>query len=170
MTTRRRCRPVRTSARWSSGVRRRYPEVLERTGARHVVFSFTPRPGIPRCSRLLRECQRLGIDVSVMPRLFENVNGRVQGGAARCGCHCSRLRQTNPRSWQFALKHASDRLFAATMLVLLAPLLGLVALIVKLTTPGRCSTARSASAAMPLVPGLLSSARCVLGLQRSTTT
>lgn len=110
------------------------PEVLERTGARHVVFSFTRAPD-SEVLPLLRECQRIGIDVSVMPRLFENVNGRVQVEQL-AGLPLLALRQTNPRSWQFALKHASDRLFAATMLVALAPLLATIAVIVRLTTPG----------------------------------
>jgi exopolysaccharide biosynthesis polyprenyl glycosylphosphotransferase len=110
------------------------PEVLERTGARHVVFSFTRAPD-SEVLPLLRECQRLGIDVSVMPRLFENVNGRVRVEQL-AGLPLLALRQTDPRSWQFAVKHASDRLFAATMLIVLSPLLALVALIVKVTTPG----------------------------------
>ncbi len=109
-------------------------DVLERTGARHVVFSFTRAPD-SEVLPLLRECQRAGIEVSVMPRLFENVNGRVRVEQL-AGLPLLALRQTNPRSWQFAVKHASDRVFAATMLVLLAPALALIALIVRLTTPG----------------------------------
>jgi exopolysaccharide biosynthesis polyprenyl glycosylphosphotransferase len=110
------------------------PEVLERSGARHVVFSFTRAPD-SEVLPLLRECQRLGIDVSVMPRLFENVNGRVRVEQL-AGLPLLALRQTDPRSWQFAVKHASDRVIAGTALVLLAPLLGAVALAVRLTTSG----------------------------------
>lgn len=110
------------------------PDALERTGARHVVFSFTRAPD-SEVLPLLRECQRLGIDVSVMPRLFENVNGRVRVEQL-AGLPLLALRQTNPRSWQFMVKHASDRMFAATMLVALSPLLALIALLVKVTTPG----------------------------------
>lgn len=110
------------------------PEVVERTGARHVVFSFTRAPD-SEVLPLLRECQRLGIDVSVMPRLFENVNGRVRVEQL-AGLPLLALRQTDPRSWQFAVKHASDRLIAGALLVLLAPLLAVIAAAVALTTPG----------------------------------
>ncbi|MFT4035712.1 MAG: sugar transferase [Patulibacter sp.] len=110
------------------------PEILERSGARHVVFAFTRAPD-SEVLPLLRACQRLGIEVSVMPRLFENVNGRVRV-EQMAGLPLLALRQTNPRSWQFAAKHAIDRLFAAVMLVVLAPLFGVIALAVRCTTPG----------------------------------
>ncbi len=110
------------------------PEVVQRSGARHVVFSFTRAPD-SEVLPLLRECQREGIDVSVMPRLFENVNGRVRVEQL-AGLPLLALRQTNPRSWQFLVKHGSDRLFAAVLLLLLAPVLAAVALAVRLSSPG----------------------------------
>ncbi|MDO9352117.1 MAG: exopolysaccharide biosynthesis polyprenyl glycosylphosphotransferase, partial [Solirubrobacteraceae bacterium] len=110
------------------------PEVVERSGARHVVFSFTRAPD-SEVLPLLRECQRQGIDVSVMPRLFENVNGRVRVEQL-AGLPLLALRQTDPRGWQFAVKHASDRLAAALLLVVLSPLLAVIALLVRLSSPG----------------------------------
>ena len=110
------------------------PEVVQRSGARHVVFSFTRAPD-SEVLPLLRECQREGIDVSVMPRLFENVNGRVRVEQL-AGLPLLALRQTNPRSWQFAVKHGSDRVVAALLLVLLSPLLLAVAALVRLSSPG----------------------------------
>ncbi|MBO9533835.1 MAG: sugar transferase [Solirubrobacteraceae bacterium] len=110
------------------------PEMIERSGARHVVFSFTRAPD-SEVLPLLRECQRLGIDVSVMPRLFENVNGRVRVEQL-AGLPLLALRQTNPRSWQFLVKHASDRIVAALLLIALSPLLAAIALAVRLTTSG----------------------------------
>lgn len=110
------------------------PEVIERSGARHVVFSFTRAPD-SEVLPLLRDCQRLGIDVSVMPRLFENVSGRVRVEQL-AGLPLLALRQTNPRSWQFAIKHGGDRIVAAILLVLLMPLLAAIALAVRLSSPG----------------------------------
>ncbi|MBJ7472439.1 MAG: sugar transferase [Solirubrobacteraceae bacterium] len=110
------------------------PEVIQRSGARHVVFSFTRAPD-SEVLPLLRECQREGIDVSVMPRLFENVNGRVRVEQL-AGLPLLALRQTNPRGWQFLVKHGSDRLFAAALLLLLSPLLACIALAVRLSSPG----------------------------------
>jgi exopolysaccharide biosynthesis polyprenyl glycosylphosphotransferase len=46
------------------------------------------------------------------------------------------LRPTNPRSWQFALKHAFDASLAAVALVALSPLLIAIALAVRLSSPG----------------------------------
>src|SRR5205085_2684746 len=46
------------------------------------------------------------------------------------------LRPINPRGWQFAVKHALDRSFALIALIVLAPLMGAVALAVRLTSPG----------------------------------
>lgn len=110
------------------------PEVIQRSGARHVVFSFTRAPD-SEVLPLLRECQREGIDVSVMPRLFENVNGRVRVEQL-AGLPLLALRQTNPRSWQFFVKHAGDRVFAGILLLLLAPLLAVIALAVRISSPG----------------------------------
>jgi exopolysaccharide biosynthesis polyprenyl glycosylphosphotransferase len=110
------------------------PEVVQRSGARHVVFSFTRAPD-SEVLPLLRECQRAGIDVSVMPRLFENVNGRVRVEQL-AGLPLLALRQTNPRSWQFFVKHGSDRVVAAVLLFVLLPLLAAVAAAVRLSSPG----------------------------------
>ncbi len=110
------------------------PEAVQRSGARHVVFSFTRAPD-SEVLPLLRECQRQGIDVSVMPRLFENVNGRIRVEQL-AGLPLLALRQTNPRSWQFAMKHASDRVLAAIFLVLLSPLIAVVAVLVRMSSPG----------------------------------
>lgn len=111
------------------------PEVIARTGARHVVFSFTRAPD-SEVLPLLRACQREGIEVSVMPRLFENVNGRVRVEQV-AGLPLLALRQTNPHSWQFAVKHGSDRLVAALLLVVLCPLFAAIALAIRLSSPGR---------------------------------
>lgn len=108
--------------------------MLGSTGARHVVFSFTRAPD-SEVLPLLRECQRAGVDVSVMPRLFENVNGRVRVEQL-AGLPLLALRQTDPKSWQFVLKHGSDRFFAAILLVLLMPLAALIAGAIRLGSPG----------------------------------
>jgi len=47
-----------------------------------------------------------------------------------------RLRAVNPKGWQFAVKHALDRVMAAILIVLLAPLLITATLAVKLSSAG----------------------------------
>jgi exopolysaccharide biosynthesis polyprenyl glycosylphosphotransferase len=83
----------------------------------------------------VQRCQELGLEVSVVPRLFENVNDRQWvehvGGLPLCG-----LRQTDPKSWQFAAKHALDRTIAGLLLAVGAPLLVALGLLVRLSSPG----------------------------------
>jgi lipopolysaccharide/colanic/teichoic acid biosynthesis glycosyltransferase len=46
------------------------------------------------------------------------------------------LRPTDPHGWQFAVKHAVDRGIALIALVALAPVIGAIALAVRLSSPG----------------------------------
>ena len=108
--------------------------VVADTGARHVVLGFSSAPDhelIP----LVRECEARGLEVSLVPRLFESVNVRVAldhlGGLPLFGLH-----SIDPKGWQFTIKHVFDRAVAATMLILLSPLLLAIAAAVRLSSPG----------------------------------
>ncbi|HEV2074711.1 MAG TPA: sugar transferase, partial [Thermoleophilaceae bacterium] len=108
--------------------------VAEATGARHVVFAFLNAPDhvlVP----LVRECEERGLRMSLVPRLFESINSRVElehmGGLPLYG-----LRAIDPRGWQFAIKHFLGRALAIALLVLAAPVMLALALAVKLTSPG----------------------------------
>ena len=108
--------------------------IARATGAEHVVLGFSNAPDrllIP----LVQECEDLGLEVSLVPRLFESVNIRVGlehvGGLPLFG-----LRSIDPRGWQFAVKHLFDRAAAALLLLVLAPLLAVVAVTVRLSSPG----------------------------------
>jgi exopolysaccharide biosynthesis polyprenyl glycosylphosphotransferase len=108
--------------------------VAAETGARHVVLGFSTAPDremIP----LVRECEARGLEVSLVPRLFESVNVRVAldhlGGLPLFGLH-----SIDPKGWQFTVKHVFDRVVAAVLLVVLAPLLAALAITVKVTSPG----------------------------------
>jgi exopolysaccharide biosynthesis polyprenyl glycosylphosphotransferase len=107
---------------------------VEATGARHVVLGFSTAPDrmlIP----LVRECEERGLQVSMVPRLFESVNVRVAldhlGGIPLFGLH-----SIDPKGWQFAVKHVFDRVGAAVLLLMLAPLLLVLTLAVRLSSPG----------------------------------
>jgi exopolysaccharide biosynthesis polyprenyl glycosylphosphotransferase len=110
------------------------PEVADATGARHVILAFSRAPDrglVP----LVRQCEELGLEVALVPRLFESINERMAlehlGGVPLL-----QLRAVDPQSWQFAIKHALDRVAAATMLLVLAPLLLALAAAVKLSSSG----------------------------------
>jgi exopolysaccharide biosynthesis polyprenyl glycosylphosphotransferase len=99
-----------------------------------VVLGFSSAPDrllIP----VIRECEALGLEVSVVPRLFESVNVRVAldhlGGLPLFGLHT-----IDPKGWQFAVKHGLDRVAAAIALLVFSPLLLTLAVLTKLSSPG----------------------------------
>src|SRR5204863_7074934 len=116
------------------------PEDLERiarvTGAEHVVLAFlSSRGSDAKLVPIVRQCDELGLEVSLVPRLFESINVRV-GLEHIGGMPLFRLRSVRPKGWQFAVKHALDRVIAAILIILLAPLLLTATLAVKLSSRG----------------------------------
>jgi exopolysaccharide biosynthesis polyprenyl glycosylphosphotransferase len=109
-------------------------EVVHRTGVRNLIVAFSSVADA-RVSRLIQRCQELGIEVSVVPRMFDTINNRV-GYDTVGGLPLMSFTTVNPRGLQFALKHAFDRLFAVLLLVVLSPILLLAALVVRLSSPG----------------------------------
>jgi len=108
--------------------------VAAEVGAEHVILAFSNAPDrglIP----LIGECEEMGLEVSLVPRLFESINDRVAlerlGGLPLLG-----LRSVDPKGWQFKIKYALDRLAAAIGLVIAGPLLLLTALAVRCSSPG----------------------------------
>jgi exopolysaccharide biosynthesis polyprenyl glycosylphosphotransferase len=108
--------------------------VAQLTGAEHVVIAFSSEPD-ERLVDLVRRCEALGLEVSLVPRLFESLNHRATyeplGGTPLMG-----LRSVHPKGWQFAVKHAFDRLGAALLILAFSPLMATIALLVKLSSPG----------------------------------
>ena len=92
----------------------------------HVIVTFSTAPEEVML-RLLKRCERLGIATSLVPRLFERSTEHVTvvplGGIVLIARHAP-----NPKSWPFAVKHGLDRLGAALVLLLLAPIMGALAL------------------------------------------
>jgi exopolysaccharide biosynthesis polyprenyl glycosylphosphotransferase len=108
--------------------------IAQETGAEHVILSFSSAPDhglVP----LVRECEANGMEVSLVPRMFESLTKRLQfeqiGTLPLMG-----LRSVHPRSWQFSVKYGLDRCLAALLLALLAPVLLAVALAVRASSPG----------------------------------
>ena len=82
-----------------------------------------------------RRARRMGVGVSLVPRLYEEVTTRVAVGHIG-GIPLLQVDQADPRGWPFAMKYALDRIVAMFALVLLAPLMLLVAVAVKASSPG----------------------------------
>jgi exopolysaccharide biosynthesis polyprenyl glycosylphosphotransferase len=109
-------------------------EVIRRTGVRHLIVAF-PTVADSRLSPLIQRCQELGVEVTVVPRMFDWLNNRISyeavGGLPLLTCHV-----VAPSSRKFALKYALDRLAAALLLLLSAPVMAVVAILIKVTSPG----------------------------------
>ena len=84
---------------------------------------------------VVRRARRANIDVSLVPRLYEEVTCRVAIGHVG-GIPLLQVDQANPRGWAFGVKYALDRVVAVVALACLAPLMVMVAVAVKLSSPG----------------------------------
>jgi exopolysaccharide biosynthesis polyprenyl glycosylphosphotransferase len=100
----------------------------------HVILAFS-RDRDQTLVPIVRRCDELGLQVSLVPRLYEGINERVAldhlGGMPLLA-----LRAVDPKGWQFDIKHLFDRLASALILVVLSPLLLAVALGVRVSSPG----------------------------------
>jgi exopolysaccharide biosynthesis polyprenyl glycosylphosphotransferase len=109
-------------------------EIAAGYGAQHVIFAFTSEPD-QRLLTLAERCEQLGLEVSLVPRLFESMNDRVAldwvGSLPVLG-----IRPLDPKGWQFRVKYALDKPVALLGLIALSPLLAVLAIAVKLSSPG----------------------------------
>jgi exopolysaccharide biosynthesis polyprenyl glycosylphosphotransferase len=98
----------------------------------HVLVAFSTAPNHVVLD-VVRRCWALGVSVMVVPRLFE-VEG-VRAHTEHMGAlPLVTLSPSDPRGWQFGAKYAVDRVVAALTLVLLAPVLGVLALAILITS------------------------------------
>jgi exopolysaccharide biosynthesis polyprenyl glycosylphosphotransferase len=109
-------------------------ETVRRTGVRNVIIAFSSVADA-RVSRLLQRCQDLGIEVSVVPRMFDTINNRV-GYDTVGGLPLMSFTRVDPRGWRFAIKHGLDRALSLVLLLVLAPVILCTALAVRLSSRG----------------------------------
>jgi exopolysaccharide biosynthesis polyprenyl glycosylphosphotransferase len=112
------------------------PAIVAQTGAQHVVLAFlSARGSDAKLVPLVRQCDELGLEVSLVPRLWESMNIRAALEHIG-GMPLFRLHTVRPKGWQFALKHGIDRLVGALAIVVLSPLLLAVTIAVRVSSPG----------------------------------
>jgi exopolysaccharide biosynthesis polyprenyl glycosylphosphotransferase len=109
-------------------------DAIQLTGARHVILAFSSEPDHVLVAKV-RACQQMGVEVSLVPRLYETINERSALGHVG-GLPLLTLRSIDPRGWQFAVKHAFDRTFAALAIALFSPFMLAIAIGVRLSSPG----------------------------------
>jgi exopolysaccharide biosynthesis polyprenyl glycosylphosphotransferase len=107
---------------------------VDRTGARNLIVAFSSVADV-RVNRLIQHCQELGVEVSVVPRMFDTINDRV-GYDTVGGLPLLSFSVVDPKGLQFALKHVLDRILASLALIVFAPLLACAALAVRISSPG----------------------------------
>jgi exopolysaccharide biosynthesis polyprenyl glycosylphosphotransferase len=100
----------------------------------HVIVGFPSAP-LPDLLALIKRCDELHIATMVLPRLSASINHQTQFEYLGT-VPLLNLRATNPDDWRFAIKHLSDRMCAAALVVLLAPVLAAIAMAVRLSSPG----------------------------------
>jgi exopolysaccharide biosynthesis polyprenyl glycosylphosphotransferase len=109
-------------------------EIVGESGVGKLIVAFSSVADA-RISRLIQRCQELGVDVSVVPRMFDTMNQRAWYDTVG-GTPLLTFSTVDPKGWQFALKHAFDRAFALALLVFLSPILLCSVLAVRLSSPG----------------------------------
>jgi exopolysaccharide biosynthesis polyprenyl glycosylphosphotransferase len=107
---------------------------VARTSVKHLIVAFSSVADA-RVSRLIQRCQELGVEVSVVPRMFDTINDRV-GYDTVGGLPLMSFTTVDPQGVQFAVKHALDRVFALVLLIVLSPLILCAAIAVRLSSPG----------------------------------
>jgi exopolysaccharide biosynthesis polyprenyl glycosylphosphotransferase len=109
-------------------------EAIAQTGAGHVILAFSNEPDHALVDSI-RLCQDRGVNVSLVPRLYESINERAELTRVG-GMPLLALRPVDPRGWQFAIKHALDRSVALLALLALSPVLLAIAVAIRLSSPG----------------------------------
>ncbi len=109
-------------------------ETVMRTGVKNLIVAFSSVADA-RVSRLIQHCQQLGVEVSVVPRMFDTINDRV-GYDTVGGLPLLSFAAVDPDGLQFAIKHALDRVLASVLLIVLSPVLLCAAVAVRLSSPG----------------------------------
>ena len=107
---------------------------IARTGAEHILVAFSSmndRSLLP----LVRRAAAAGLEVSLVPRMFESINDRLSYESLG-GIPVLRLHGTDPRGWQFDVKHLLDRILALGLLIVCSPLMIALAIAVRLSSPG----------------------------------
>jgi len=116
------------------GLLKNIPDILHERIVDEVVF-IIPRSWLSRIEQSILSCEREGIKVSVAVDLFNFQIGKLQATDLG-GIPLMRLETTPGSPWELFIKRSLDIVVSLVGLVLLAPLLLLIAVVIKLNSPG----------------------------------
>jgi exopolysaccharide biosynthesis polyprenyl glycosylphosphotransferase len=108
--------------------------VARRHRVRNVIIGF-PEASERAMLELVRRCDALGLETNVVPRMWATINSQTRFEYLGT-LPLLNLRAIDLGSWRFAVKHGFDRVAAALALTILSPLLVVIALAVRRSSPG----------------------------------
>jgi len=116
------------------GLLKDIPDILHEKIVDEVVF-IIPRLWLSRVEESILSCEREGIKVSVAVDLFDFKIGKLEATDLG-GIPLMRLETTPGSPWQLFIKRGTDFIVSLVALVLLAPVLLLIAVVIKLNSRG----------------------------------
>ncbi len=116
------------------GVYEDIDRIVREQGIQLVIFAL-PLTAHQKLEELLNRVEDEMVDIKIVPDLYRFIS--LRGGIEEFeGLPFINLRESPMVGWNRVMKRAYDIIFSALFLVLLSPLMGLIALVVKLTSPG----------------------------------
>jgi exopolysaccharide biosynthesis polyprenyl glycosylphosphotransferase len=114
------------------------PGAIEETIRQHnvseVIIALPPTEH-RNIFRMIQQCRQMDVSFTFLPDLFEMALDRVAIHEV-AGLPLIELRESRIRGWNYILKRAMDVVIASAVLLVTAPLLVLIALAIKLDSPG----------------------------------
>lgn len=111
-----------------------FPYLIEELGVNEVIITL-PWMYYRKILSILSQCEQRGVRASVVPDLVQMRLSQVEVEDLN-GIPMLSLREQTISGWKYVLKRAIDILVAAVALILLSPLMGLIALAIKLDSRG----------------------------------
>ena len=108
--------------------------IVAEHGVRTVIVGY-PDACDEQLPAFVARCDALGLQINAVPRLSEVVNYQTRFEYLGT-VPLLNLRAIDTKSWPFAVKHAIDRVVASLALVVLAPLMAIIAVAVRCSSPG----------------------------------
>lgn len=110
------------------------PELISRYGINEVIITL-PWMAHRKVLSLITQCERYKVRARIVPDLFQLSLSQVDIDDMN-GLPLIGIREPSIRGWKLAVKRGIDLVVAVLLLISLAPLFGLIALLIKLDSPG----------------------------------
>lgn len=110
------------------------PSLIDRYGIDEVIIGL-PEASYREILHIISRCEREKVSIKVFPDLFQFMAGEMSIGDL-AGLPLLTVRDIALRGWKLGLKRAIDIVISAAVLVLFSPLMLLIAIAIKLESPG----------------------------------